>query len=321
MQGRVNIISVNYNSAQDLLHCLESVDTSSYPHFQYLIVDNHSPDNSLNEIKQGCARLGKNMVELSVNELQVAKETMRLEEADVVLIRNDRNSGFGAGNNIILQFLIDHRPDEYAWLLNPDMEIEPMVMQDLVELSQQTNNALIGNLIHYYKKRDEVMYCGGFRVKKYSHGIENITSEKDRDRIDAIAGASMFAPVSGFKELGLLPEDYFMYWEETDYCTQARQKDYHFEVNIKSKLYDRVGASSKSNFTREYLYLLNGLRFYRKYYPWHLPLILASTFAKQLKSMLFEDRTKRKAIWAGHIDFFKLVLGRPMNPLDRIKRQ
>ena len=44
-------------------------------------------------------------------------------------------------------------------------------MEDLIEISDKKKKTITGNLIHYYDNPNDIMYCGGFKVKKFVHGI------------------------------------------------------------------------------------------------------------------------------------------------------
>jgi len=320
MNNKINILSVNYNSAQDILHCIASVSKSTYQNFQIFIVDNHSTDNSIEAIETGCNKLNLSVHKIFSEDL-ISEQGGTLLTSRVILIQNTSNKGFAAGNNVAINYLLNERKNEYVWLLNPDVEVEDEVMADLVTLHNNKEKVLTGNLIHYFDEREKVMYYGGFKVHKFVHGIRSITVSEEKNKIDAIAGASLFTDLETFRDLGMLPEEYFLYWEETDFCTTARKKGYVFDVNTRSKIFDRVGSASNTSFTREYLYILSGLRYYRKFYPWHLPMILLSTFAKQIKALFFGSRLKRRAIIFGNIDFLKLLLGIQIDIKRRIKHQ
>lgn len=315
---KVNIITVNYNSSGDLLHCIASVMKSDYKNFQLFAVDNHSTDDSLNRIEEGAEKLGISMLRITARQLQEMKNEEALQ-GQLVLIESEINDGFAAGNNVALRHLIKHRDQEFVWLLNPDVEVDPSVMTHLIEVHGNQDKVLTGNVINYFNDRKQVMYWGGFKVRKFIHGIRNITSREEEAKIDAIAGASLFTNVDTFRTLGLLPENYFLYWEETDFCTKATRNGFNFNVNSKSKIYDRVGGASSGNFTREYLYILSGLRFYRKYYPAYLASVVVSVFLKLMVS-IFGTRLKRRAIYFGLVDFFRLGLGRKVNIKARISQ-
>ena len=315
---KVNIIIVNYNSWEDLLTCIKTVNNSIYSNYQIFIVDNDSQDISIEKIKASSLEEKKTLVSININDFLNNSFINQIDNCEVVLVINNENEGFGAGNNVALKYLVNNRDDEYVWLLNPDTEVEKNVLSDLVEITQPKRKIITGNLIHYFNDRDRIMYCGGFKVKKYIHGIKRITNYKYKDQLSAIAGASLFTQLSSFKDLGLLPEEYFMYWEETDFCTKALKNGYSFEVNCKSKIYDHVGSASNSNFIREYLYLLNGLRYYRKYYNSHLFFILLSSLLKFLKALIFTNKVKLKALFWAHLDFCKILLGKEINIKERI---
>jgi len=317
---KVNIIIVNYNCWMFTIECISSLLKSTNTNFNVFIIDNQSTDNSINEIKEWSnhKRLGYTCVPGNTERIE---KYLSSHISLITLIKNNNNDGFGAGNNVILKPLNKIFRDEYVWLLNPDTEVEPEVLQDLLYLSRNKQKILVGNIIHYFSAKNDVMYCGGFKVRKFIHGVVDVKKEKDIQHIEAIAGASIFTHISTFQDLGVLPEDYFMYWEETDFCTKAKQAGYTFEVNTKSKIFDHVGATSNSNFLREYLYLLNGLRFYKKYYLAYLPIILMSTIAKYFKSLVFEDNVKQQAIFYAHIDFFKILFAKKVDVLQRIQTQ
>lgn len=317
---KVNIIIVNYNSWEDLLACIATLNNSSYSNFQIFIVDNNSTDNSIEEISTTYANTSTTFLNLSSKDFQNFKNKSEIDKHDIVLVRNDENGGFGLGNNIALRYLVENRDDDYTWLLNPDTEVEESVLIDLISETEHKKKTITGNVINYFSHKSKIMYYGGFRVKKYIHGVKGIISKNNIEKISAITGTSFFTHISTYKELGLFPEEYFMYWEETDFCTNAKRNGYQFNVNNKSKIYDHVGSASNTNFLREYLYLLNGLRYYRKYFPLHLITIIPSSLLKILKATIFVDKTKIKAIFWAHYDFLTLLLGKNVDIKARIAK-
>ncbi len=319
----VNIIIVNYNCYQETLACLTTLLQSTFTNFQIFIVDNNSTDESVKSILDWGKAHQIKYIKSSEIKNQTIPSNILENKFKIVLIENPENNGFSEGNNIALDFLINNTTtnNEYIWLLNPDTEVQQEVLSDLIEKASNKKKLILGNLIVDYNNHDIVMFCGGFAVKKFVHGVRRIVEEKDIKNIDAITGASIFTNINTFKEIGLLPKSYFMYWEETDFCTKAKQEGYVFDVNTNSIIYDHVGSSSNSNFLREYLYLLNGLRYYKKYYPYYLPTILISTIAKFFKALFFEDKVKLQAVFYAHVDFFKILFRKKVNVLNRIHSQ
>ena len=309
----VNIIIVNYNCWELTKACVESLIKSTYKEFKIFIVDNHSRDDSVEKLMIWIEKQSFSYTVIKAEDL-----TSKTQNKFVNIVRNSSNSGFGSANNIIIEHLLKTNNDEFIWLLNPDTEVEKNVMIDLLKISQDKEKLIVGNIIYYFDNREKIMYYGGFNVKKWIHGVRNVKSKKDKHNIDAVAGTSLFSHISTFKELGLLPGQYFMYWEETDFCTKAKRIGYKFDVNDKSKIFDHVGASSNGNFLREYLYILNGLRYYMKYYPRRTPIIFFTSIAKMIKAIIFDNQQKKKALFYGNLDFIRSLLGIKINVIDRI---
>lgn len=319
----VNIIIVNYNCYEETIACLNSLLKSTVTNFRVFIVDNNSTDSSGESI----LNWGKQHQIKHIGPTEIKNQKLPNNIIDdnpkIVLIENPENSGFSSGNNIAINFLLKTETSnrDFIWLLNPDTVVQSQVLHNLLDNANDKKKLILGNLIVDYANHDRVMFYGGFKIKKFTHGVIRIVEEKNINKLDAITGASIFTHISTFKDLGVLPEEYFMYWEETDFCTKAKQAGYMFEVNTKSVIYDHVGSSSNSNFLREYLYLLNGLRFYKKYYWFYLPTILMSTIAKYVKALFFENKIKRQAIFYAHVDFFKTLFGKNVDVLKRIHSQ
>jgi len=315
----IYIIIVNFNCWKYTIACISSLLESTNTNFNVFIVDNNSTDNSVDEIHNWS---NKKLISNAVVKPEAFISYLNSKLPVITIVNSSENNGFGAGNNIILKPLLETQYNGFTWLLNPDTEVEPKVLEDTLAIALNKERIIVGNVIHYFSSKDKIMYCGGFKVKKFIHGIVDIKKEENIKDLDAIAGASMFTHINTYKALGVLPENYFMYWEETDFCTKAKQAGYTFDVNTKSKIFDHVGVtSSGSNFLREYLYLLNGLRFYKKYYWFYLPTILMSTIAKYVKALLFEDKVKQKAVFYAHVDFFKVLSGKKIDVLSRIHSQ
>lgn len=312
---RVNIILVNYNSSKDTLACILSLVNSDYKQFQIFIVDNKSEQSEIDVLQEGLK--AHHIDYKSLKKAELDKEVGKLTFS-VILIENDENGGYAAGNNVALTFISEHRPEEFAWLINPDTQVEAEVLSDLTQLCREHQKAIVGNVMYDFNEPDKLIRYGGFKVNRRVHGITYISDKNEIAEMTAVSGASFFTRIRTFNDLGLLPEDYFMYWEETDFCSNALQQGYKLLVNTKSRVFDKGGTASNSSFLREYLYLLNGLRYYRKFMPRALPLIILSTIAKHVFAFFSGNWIKVRAIYYAHIDFIKLLFGREINVLQRI---
>lgn len=119
----VSIIMLNWNGWQDTIECLESVLRSDYPNYNVMLLDNHSLDDSVENIKRWatdarCQAINSSLKEftyppvskpirLVVIPIEFYRQQKRgkptnqeINVGTIMLVNNSQNSGFAAGNNI-----------------------------------------------------------------------------------------------------------------------------------------------------------------------------------------------------------------------------
>lgn len=103
----VSIILLNWNSADDTIDCLNSLQSLDYENYSIIVVDNASSDGSI--------------------------ESISAAYPEIQILRNSLNAGFAGGNNVGIKFAIDKGTD-YIWLLNNDTMIDPGALTPLLNL-------------------------------------------------------------------------------------------------------------------------------------------------------------------------------------------
>ena len=88
---KVSIVIINWNSLKNITECLESLRGVDYPHYEIIVVDNASTDDSAGQVK-------------------------RLFP-EITLMKSERNLGFSGGNNIGMKLAMKNGAD-FVWLLN-----------------------------------------------------------------------------------------------------------------------------------------------------------------------------------------------------------
>jgi GT2 family glycosyltransferase len=307
---KVYILILNYNGWEDTIECLESVLRLDYSNFQVVVVDNNSPNDSLSYIKMWAD--GKlDMWNGNHNPLQYifASPLSRPLKYDyyehdqigihstekLIIIQAGKNDGFAAGNNAFLKFILEK--DAYVWLLNPDMVAEKDSLKSLVNRAlQEGTETVLGTIIMDYLQPDKILIYGGSKLNAYSGTITFIKDEKHKDLIDYIHGGSFFTHMKNFKKIGLLPEEYFLYGEETDWCYRAQKQGIRLAVCASAICYDKISTSIGKGFLAEYYYTLNSLKFYKKYNRKYIPFIVFSNGLRIIKRLLFFQNDRVKAI-------------------------
>jgi GT2 family glycosyltransferase len=130
-----------------------------------------------------------------------------------------------------------------------------------------------------------------------------VRSRADADKIDYISGGSFFTHLGNFRQYGLLPEEYFLYWEETDWCHHVKESGVQFQVCESAVCYDKGGTSVGSGFLAEYYYSLNALRFLRKYNPKFIPTVLFFNLFRVTKRLAQRRPGRARASVKASFDF------------------
>jgi GT2 family glycosyltransferase len=312
--AKVYVLILNWNGWKDTIECLESVFRNDHQDYQVIVCDNASQDGSLEHIKEWAT--GRRETSYSGPDLlqglsspPVAKPLALAEysreqaeaggdeegkNARLVLIQTGANLGFAGGNNVGMRYALARNDFDYIWLLNNDTVILPDALVHLVRRMQERPDAgMCGSTLPYYHHPDRVWALGGatynrWLAKPRCIGLDlsipqTIDPLKVEERMAYIAGASLLVSRSFLNSIGLMSEEYFLYFEELDWAVRARGQ-YSLAYAEKSIVYHKVGASTDSgsssgNTASLYFMFRNSLLFTLKYFPLALPLVALRTTA------------------------------------------
>ncbi len=282
------IVVVNYQVRDLLRRCLASVYASQgmSPHsddaggqrFHVCVVDNASTDGSVAMVEQ--------------------------EFPQVHLIANTDNVGYPAGNNQGLgafgDWLTGESPARYALLLNPDTELGPRSLADMIGFMDQYPQAgaagakLIlpdGRLdpacrrsfptpeVIFYR----VVQLGRLFPRSPRFGRYNMTylDPDELIEVDSVVGAFMMVRAEAIAQVGLMDERFFMYAEDLDWAKRIKEAGWKVYYNPAVTVRHVKRASSRQVKRRTRLeFERANLLFYRKHYQnstpfWLHALILA----------------------------------------------
>ncbi|HET9641948.1 MAG TPA: glycosyltransferase family 2 protein [Burkholderiaceae bacterium] len=201
---RVQIIVLNWNGGTDTVSCLTSIARLTYPNVWTCVVDNGSTDNSVASI--------------------------RASHPDVEIIEVGSNLGFAGGNNVGIRRALDLGAD-YVLLLNNDTEVDNCLVDAFVAAAGRFPNAAAFTAkIFFWAQPRRLWYAGSRwsqtegRFEHIGEGLEDNPGSGFSDPIEIpyACGCSLFIPAARLREIGLLDEEYFLYFEETDWCFRAR---------------------------------------------------------------------------------------------------
>ncbi len=185
-----SVIIVNYNTADFLRRCLNSLGSQGDIRVRAIVVDNASHDHS--------------------------QDVVRGEFPQVKLIANDRNLGFARANNQALRSC----RSKYVYFLNPDTEVQKGALGAILEfMDSHPKVGLAGTRIINPDGSSQpsvgTRYPGQKHAKEELRGLDT--------GIAWVLGASMIARRALFEDLGGFDERFHLYGEEQDLCLRARK--------------------------------------------------------------------------------------------------
>jgi GT2 family glycosyltransferase len=227
-----SIVILNYNGGEDVIECLESVRNIDYPSYEIIVVDNASTDNSV--------------------------ESIRKKFPEVKIIQNETNLGFAEGNNVGIREANSH----YVMLLNDDAVVGKNILKDLTAaIEERKNIGMAGPTILYYNDPDRIWFAGG-RVNLFGYlsnwgkGLARGSCSSAR-LVDFLSGCSVLIKKEVIDKIGLLDAEYFLYFEDVDFCFRAKKAGYECLYVPSPTVWHKVTPSWITNPVQAYYYTRN----------------------------------------------------------------
>ena len=299
----VYIVVLNYKGWQDTLECLESLLKLTYPHYRIVIVDNASPNDSVERLKDWaegrCAASCKSknpMLRSLVEPVSTTAHDVyvfdgRILDCPITLIAHSENRGFAAGMNVGIRYALRHADCEYVWILNNDTVVRPDALDEAMNIFGQTETAdvtrrdgkrigIVSMQGYYYDAPDVPnkvsAECGWNHWLGRSARVEECAAARGDYR--SYYGASFMITRTCLEYVGLMDERRFLYMEEEDWAEQLRRNDFYIAFAPKAVVYHKEGQSTKHNWKHLSRWgALMGIRsavlWTRKFFPWCLPTV------------------------------------------------
>jgi GT2 family glycosyltransferase len=225
----VSIVLVNWKGLSDTLDCVRSCLTMQGPPFEIVIVDNDSQDGSAEALT---AALGSNPA--------------------VTLLLSKQNLGYAGANNLAITRALDSGTD-FVWLLNNDTIVNPKTLQSLVDAAAAHPRAgMLGSKILYFDHPNTIWFAGA-SIQKHGNRYTVHRGFKEIDRgqydqieeVEYVTGCSLLVRAATLRDIHLMPDEYFMYWEDVEWCTRARLAGWSCLYVPQSTLLHKVNSSTR----------------------------------------------------------------------------
>lgn len=253
----VYIVIINYNNWNDTVEAIDNILKLDYDDFKIILIDNASINQSVKHIHEWC--LTKQIKTKIYNEDSYEKSETETNQEKITIIQNTKNYGYAGGLNVFLQNVT--KLDANIWLLNPDMHVEPNSLFHLINCQKNLGKrTIIGSRVYKYSTQ-EIDFLAGSRIGLFLIRITNIKHKGNIDNLSYINGGNLFVHTSAFNEIGLFPEQYFLYWEESDWCRKGKSLGYTLELCDQSVATNKGSTTIGRGKVAHYYYTRNGLFF------------------------------------------------------------
>lgn len=301
----VAIISVNWKAGGITCDCLTSLLPLDDKDWYAVICENGSPDDSAMVIRTYLQSRFREVSRSITGELAAALDYFEDSATlpRITLVLSQKNLGLAGGSNLGYRCIYPGISPEYVWFLNNDTEVEPDCLTELrIKMESNPKIGICGSTLLYAHQRNCVQVLGGAqywpifgKVKEIGQGalwpVEDNEASAEA-KMDYVSGAAMFVSAVFLRDVGLMSDEYFLYYEELDWAERARNAGYRLGYASRSIVYHKEGAvlgsgkSSKRSALAEYYGLRNRLVVTRKFFPLALPTVYLFCWLQVAKRIL-----------------------------------
>jgi len=223
MTPSVTAIVLNWNNAPDTIACLASLAQQDYPH-RVLVVDNGSTDDSVARIAGAYPA--------------------------VEILQTGANLGYAGGNNAGIRKALEDGA-EYVLVLNNDTVAERSMLSALVAAMESDASVGIASPKILYYDDPERVWCAGASIDWRTGATRRLGADQQDDPaqdrgpvdVDFVSGCAMLVRREAIESVGVLDEDYFLYYEETDWCVRLASRGWRMVYEPTARMYHKVSAT------------------------------------------------------------------------------
>jgi GT2 family glycosyltransferase len=242
-QPLVSIIILNYNQLKVTCEFIDSARTLTYPNYEIIMVDNASAEDPTEYVHQ--------------------------HYPEVKLIRNKKNLGFTGGNNVGIRA----GKGEYFLIINNDTEVVPDLLDRLLEpFARDPLVGVVSPKIRYFSHPNIIQYAGFTEVNPFTGrnrpigGMMEDLGQFDTPGYTAYAhGAAMMVKKAVIEKVGLLPDIFFIYYEELDWSAHIRRAGYKVYYQPSALIFHKESITmGKESAMKAYFHNRNRILFMRR---------------------------------------------------------
>lgn len=243
----LGIVISNHNMGHKTVECISSVFNSNIDSFQVFVVDMASSDNSVSIIKD---HFGDR----------------------ITLTCRDKDLGSCGGLNIGIQKALT-AGCEYICCLGEAVTVEPSALQNMMRFMQANPNVgMVGGKIYHKHMPHYIQQFGisidfkNFRAKTLYADCADNADLPNVVYCDSVSACAMLVSAAAIEKTGLMPDDNFLYWDDTEWGFLMKQAGFEVAALADAKMYHSASPMRRCDNTKVNYYLTrNCLNFFMKY--------------------------------------------------------
>jgi len=284
-------VILHFNRPLDTVACVASLLAGTYPHLRIVVLDcGQTRDNALDVLR---------------------------DKATVEIVAVADNRGYAGNNNVGIRCALERGAD-WILLLNDDTIVDAEAVAEMVRVGESNQRiGIVGPMVYHFDEPTVIQSAGGGMTPEWDsfHFGQN---EDDRGQFPEpravawISGCALMCRSAVTREIGMLDERFFLYWEETEWCLRAGEATWRIMHAPAARIWHkgvqrdyRPGPAVSYYSTRNHLLTLS-VR--------HAPLaaraavwmqVLRTVFSWTLRPKWRSKRAHRDAMWQGAVDYVK----------------
>jgi GT2 family glycosyltransferase len=297
-EALVYILILNSNRCSDTLCCLTSLSQSTYKNKKIIVLDNQSTDGS--------------------------PEAIPAAFPNVQFVNLPENLGYAGNNNVGIQLALEQGA-EWVFVLNEDTILDPECLTHLIEAGESDPAiGIVGPLVYHYDEPTVIQSAGGM-LGPYWESIHLGKNEPDQGQyqqphsVEWISGCAILVRRPTIQQAGMLDNNFFIYWEETEWCIRIGRAGWKIVHAPQAKIWHKgVQRDYQPKPTFTYYGTRNRLMTLSKHkaplkvwmHTWFQ--LLRTLTSWTIKPRWRSKRNHRDAMWRGVVDFLRHRAG-PMS--------
>jgi len=137
-----------YKKHEDTIECLESLPRINYPFYEIVVVDNVSPNRSIDYLLRWAEKNRISYCYLIQKEV-LSNATISCKNCIVTFIQSEVNGGYAYGNNLGIKYALKGGDFEYVLLINNDTIVDKDFLMEMISVAEKVNAGIVGSKIYF----------------------------------------------------------------------------------------------------------------------------------------------------------------------------